>query len=139
MSTVNPPKDPEADPRVKAVFDDIRQTRGSDFINNVWRYLAFDPKLLEEVWTDVRDLMATETLLDAKTKEMIYVAVSIANSCQYCVHSHTAAAKARGMSDAEHAELLKIVSTAARTNHILNGIQPPIDAVFDMEKTGNPA
>ncbi len=139
MSTINPPKDPEADPRVKAVFDDIRQTRGSDFINNVWRYLAFDPKLLEEVWTDVRDLMATETLLDAKTKEMIYVAVSIANSCQYCVHSHTAAAKARGMSDAEHAELLKIVSTAARTNHILNGIQPPIDTVFDMEKAGNPA
>lgn len=138
MSTINPPKDPEADPRVKAVFDDIRQTRGSDFINNVWRYLAFDPKLLEEVWTDVRGLMATETLLDAKTKEMIYVAVSIANSCQYCVHSHTAAAKARGMSDAEHAELLKIVSTAARTNHILNGIQPPIDTVFDMEKTGNP-
>lgn len=139
MSTINPPQDPEADPRVKAVFDDIRQTRGSDFINNVWRYLAFDPGLLEEVWTDVRDLMAAETLLDAKTKEMIYVAVSIANSCQYCVHSHTAAAKARGMSDAEHAELLKIVSTAARTNHILNGIQPPLDRVFDMEHSGDPA
>lgn len=138
MSTVKPPKNPEADPRVKAVFDDIRQTRGSDFINNVWRYLAFDPKLLEEVWTDVRDLMAAETLLDAKTKEMIYVAVSIANSCQYCVHSHTAAAKARGMSDEEHAELLKIVSTAARTNHILNGIQPPLDTVFDMEIAGDP-
>ncbi len=139
MSTIKPPKNPEADPRVKAVFDDIRQTRGSDFINNVWRYLAFDPGLLEEMWTDVRDLMAKDTLLDAKTKEMIYVAVSIANSCQYCVHSHTAAAKARGMSEAEHAELLKIVSTAARTNHILNGIQPPLDAVFDMEEAGNPA
>ena len=133
MSTVTPPDNPEADPRVKAVFDDIRQTRGSDFINNVWRYLAFDPQLLEEMWRDVRDLMARETLLDPKTKEMIYVAVSIANNCDYCVHSHTAAAKAKGMSDGEHAELLRIVSTAARTNHILNGLRPPIDAAFDAD------
>lgn len=133
MSTVTPPENPEADPRVKAVFDDIRQTRGSDFINNVWRYLAFDPQLLEEMWRDVRDLMAKETLLDPKTKEMIYVAVSIANNCDYCVHSHTAAAKAKGMSDGEHAELLRIVSTAARTNHILNGLRPPIDAAFDAD------
>lgn len=136
MSTVKPPHDPEADPRVKAVFDDIRATRGSDFVNNVWRYLAFDPQLLEDVWRGVRDLMAKETLIDGKTKEMIYVAVSIANSCQYCVHSHTAAAKARGMTDGEHAELLRIVSTAARTNHILNGIQPPLDAVFDADRGG---
>ncbi len=133
MSTVKPPENPEADPRVKAVFDDIRQTRGSDFINNVWRYLAFDPQLLEEMWRDVRDLMAKPTLLDPKVKEMIYVAVSIANNCDYCVHSHTAAAKAKGMSEGEHAELLRIVSTAARTNHILNGLRPPIDEAFDEE------
>lgn len=133
MSTVKPPENPEADPRVKAVFDDIRQTRGSDFINNVWRYLAFDPQLLEEMWRDVRDLMAKPTLLDPKVKEMIYVAVSIANNCDYCVHSHTAAAKAKGMSKGEHAELLRIVSTAARTNHILNGLRPPIDEAFDEE------
>jgi AhpD family alkylhydroperoxidase len=133
MSTVKPPENPEADPRVKAVFDDIRETRGSDFINNVWRYLAFDPALLEEVWRDVRDLMAKETLLDPKVKEMIYVAVSIANNCDYCVHSHTAAAKAKGMSDGEHAELLRIVSTAARTNHILNGLKPPVDEAFDAD------
>lgn len=133
MSTVNAPKDPESDPRVKAVFDDIRQTRGNDFINNVWRYLAFDPALLEQVWADVRDVMAKETLIDFKTKEMIYAAVSIANSCDYCVHSHTAAAKARGMTDAEHAELLRIVSTAARTNHLLNGIRPPLDSIFDAD------
>ena len=135
MSTVKLPADPESNPRVKAVFDDIRQTRGSDFINNVWRYLAFDPALLEEVWSDLRDVMASETLIDFKTKEMIYAAVSIANSCDYCVHSHTAAAKARGMSDGEHAELLRIVATAARTNHLLNGIRPPLDEVFDVDST----
>lgn len=133
MSTVSPPKDPEADPRVKAVFDDIRKTRGTDFINNVWRYLAFDPALLEEMWRDVRDLMARETLIDGKTKEMIYIAVSIANACDYCIHSHTAAARAKGMSDAEHAELLRIVSTAARTNHVLNALRPPVDAAFDAD------
>lgn len=132
MSSVTPPENPESDPRVKAVFDDIRAIRGSDFINNVWRYLAFDPQLLEEVWTDVRDVMAKPTEIDFKTKEMIYAAVSIANSCDYCVHSHTAAAKARGMTDAEHAELLRIVSTAARTNHLLNGIRPPLDPLFDL-------
>ena len=136
MSTVKLPADPESNPRVKAVFDDIRQTRGNDFINNVWRYLAFDPALLEEVWSDLRTVMASETLIDFKTKEMIYAAVSIANSCDYCVHSHTAAAKARGMSDGEHAELLRIVATAARTNHLLNGIRPPLDEVFDVDSTG---
>ena len=134
MSTVKPPKDPESDPRVKAVFDDIRATRGNEFINNVWRYLAFDPQLLEETWGDVKAIMAQPTAIDFKTKEMIYAAVSIANSCDYCVHSHTAAARARGMTDEEHAELLRIVSTAARTNHILNGLRPPLDDVFDADQ-----
>lgn len=135
MATIEPNDNPEADPRVKAVFDEIRQMRGTDYINNLWRYLAFDADLLENVWRDVRDLMATETLIDFKTKEMVYLAVSIANACQYCVHSHTAAAKARGMSDAEHAELLRIVMTAGRTNHLLNGMQVPVDAVFDTDQT----
>jgi len=87
MTTISRPENPETDPRVKAVFDDIRSVRGSDFINNLWHYLAFDPDLLEQVWTDVRDVMAQPTALDSKTKEMIYTAVSIANSCSYCVHS----------------------------------------------------
>lgn len=133
MATVTPPTDPESDPRVKAVFDDIRQTRKTDFINNFWLYLAFDPVLLEQVWTDVRDLMAKPTLLDPKTKEMIYIAVSIANSCDYCIHSHTASAKAQGMTDGEHAELLRIISTAARTNHLVNGMKVPVDTAFDTE------
>lgn len=130
MATVPPPKDPEADPRIKAVFDDIRATRGSDFINNVWRYLAFDPALLEEVWRDVKAVLATPSLIDPKTKEMIYAAVSIANGCDYCTHSHLAAARAKGMTTAEQAELLRLVGTAAKTNHLLNAIRPPIDAAF---------
>ena len=133
MSTIRRVDNPEKDPRVKAVFDDIRTTRGRDFINNLWQYLAFDPQLLEETWRDVKAVMATPTLLDPKVKEMIYIAVSIANSCPYCVHSHTAAAKGKGMTDAEHAELLRIVATAARTNHLLNGMQVPVDAAFDAD------
>ena len=131
MTTVTPPADPEADPRVAAVFADIRATRGSDFVNELWRHLAFDPGLLESTWRDVKAVMATESALDAKTKEMLYVAVSIANSCTYCAHSHTAAAKARGMTDAEHADLLRVVSLAGRTNHLLNGLQVPVDDAFD--------
>lgn len=131
MATIPLPPDPETDPRVKAVFDDIRATRNTDFINNLWRALAFDAPLLERTWADVKALMATPTLLDPLTKEMVYVAVSIANACSYCVHSHTAAARAKGMSDAMHAELLAIVSLAARTNHLANGLQVPLDAAFD--------
>ncbi len=133
MSTIKRVTDPEKDPRVKAVFDDIRTTRGVDHLNNLWHYLAFDPALLEETWRDVKAVMATPTLLDPKVKEMIYVAVSIANACPYCIHSHTASAKAKGMTDAEHAELLRIVTTAGRTNHLLNGLQVPVDAAFDAD------
>ena len=131
MATVPLTPNPEAEPRVKAVFDDIRATRKTDFVNNLWRALAFDPPLLERTWTEVKALMATPTLLDPLTKEMIYIAVSIANACSYCVHSHTAAARAKGMSEAQHAELLAIVSLAARTNHLANGLQVPLDAAFD--------
>lgn len=131
MSTVKPPAAPEADPRVKAVFDDIRATRKTDFINNLWRALAFDPPLLESTWAEVKRLMATPTTLDPLTKEMIYIAVSVANACSYCVHSHTAAARARGMSEAQHAELMAIVALAAKTNHLVTALQVPVDSVFD--------
>lgn len=133
MSTVRAPDHPENDPRVKAVFDDIRKTRQTEFVGNIWRYLAFDPVLLDSIWNDVKSVMACDSALDAKTKEMLYVAVSIANSCSYCIHSHTAAARAHGMSDAEHAELLNIVSLAARTNHLLNGMQVPVDNEFNKD------
>ena len=133
MSTIARPANPEADPRVKAVFDDIRATRGSDFINNLWHYLAFDPALLESVWRDVKAVMGTPGTLDPMTRELIYAAVSIANSCPYCVHSHTAAARKHGLTDAQHAEFLQIVALAARTNHLLNGMQIPVDDAFDKK------
>ena len=131
MSTIPPPSNPEENPRVKSVFDDIRATRGSDFINNLWHYLAFDPALLETTWRDVKAVMATPSSLDPMTKELIYAAVSIANSCDYCIHSHTAAAKAKGMTEEQHAEFLSIVSLAGRTNHLLNGMKVPVDPEFD--------
>ena len=130
MPTVRAPQDPEADPRIRAVFDDIRATRGSDFINNFWRYLAFDPPLLEATWAEVKAVMATPSLLDPKVKEMIYAAVSIANTCDYCTHSHLAAARAKGMTDPEQAELLRIIGLAAKTNHLANAIRPPVDPAF---------
>jgi AhpD family alkylhydroperoxidase len=131
MATVKPAANPEAHPRVKAVFDDIRATRKTDFVNNLWRTLAFDPALLERTWAEVKQLMASPTQLDPLTKEMIYIAVSIANACGYCVHSHTAAASAKGMTDAQHAELLAIVALAARTNHLATGLQVPLDPAFE--------
>jgi AhpD family alkylhydroperoxidase len=135
MSTVSaqPTTSPAGDPRIEAVYNDIRETRGSDFINNFWRYLAFDPPLLEQTWADVKAVMATPSELDPLTKEIIYMAVSIANSCSYCVHSHTAAAKAKGMTDAQYADLLRVVSTAAKTNHLVTGLQVPVDPEFDSQ------
>ena len=131
MATTKMPANPESDPRVKAVFDDIRATRKTDFINNMWKALAFDPPLLEGTWQEVKRLMATPSQLDPLTKEMVYIAVSVANACGYCVHSHTAAARAKGMTDAQYAELLAIIALAAKTNSIANGLQLPVDREFD--------
>ncbi len=134
MSTIKPAEDFEADPRVKAVFDDIRAVRKSDFVNNMWRYLAFDPALLERTWAEVKAVMATPSTLDPLVKEMLYIAVSVTNGCSYCVHSHTAAAKAKGMTDAQYSELLAIVSLAGKTNQLATALQLPVDAVFDAER-----
>jgi len=134
MSTIPRLQNPEENPRVKSVFDDIRATRGNNFINNLWYYLAFNPELLENTWRDVKEVMAKPSHLDSMTKELIYAAVSIANSCEYCIHSHTAAARAQGMTDDQYAEFLSIVSLAGRTNNLLNGIKVPIDKEFDHEK-----
>lgn len=136
MSTTLTPADPEADPRVKAVFDDIRTTRQTATVNQLWRALAFDPALLESTWAEVKRVMATPSLIDPLTKEMVYIAVSVANACSYCVHSHTAAARAKGMTDAQHAELLSIIALAGKTNHLVTALQVPVDAAFDR---GQPA
>ena len=124
----------EDDQAVKETYQDIRDTRNTDYIGNFWKYLAFDPSLLKEVWSDVKNLMTKETLIDKKTKEMIYMAVSITNNCSYCIHSHTASAKKLGMTDEEHAEFLKIVALAAKTNQLVNGLQVPVDEIFDADK-----
>ena len=119
---------------VKETYQDIRDTRNTQYIGNFWKYLAFDPSLLKEVWTEVKNLMNKETLIDKKMKEMIYMAVSITNNCSYCTHSHTASAKKLGMTSEEHAEFLKIVALAAKTNQLVNSLQVPVDEIFDADK-----
>ena len=122
--------DESATPRVKAVFDDIRATRQTDFINNFWRALANDPANLERTWQGLKEIMGPGTELDPVIKELIYVAVSTVNNCTYCVRSHTAAARAKGASDAQIAELQSIVAAANKTHRLAIGLQVPIDEVF---------
>ena len=130
MSTIAPTAHPESNPRVKAVFDDIRATRKTDFINNLWQRLAFDPALLETTWDEVKRIMVTPSAIDPLTKEMVYITASIINGCSYCVHSHTAAATAKGMTREQHAELLSIIALAAKTNQLATGLQVPVDPEF---------
>ncbi|MGO4353085.1 carboxymuconolactone decarboxylase family protein [Rhizobium sp. RAF36] len=132
MATVKLLTDAEIEviPAAKAVFDDIRATRKSDFINNFWRGLANDPPLLKRTWEGLKAVMAVEGVLDPLTREMIYIAVSTANGCSYCVHSHTAAARARGMTEAQHAELLAVIGLAGQTNHLVTAMQIPVDEAF---------
>jgi AhpD family alkylhydroperoxidase len=122
----------EAKPTVKTVFDDIRATRKSDFVNNFWRGLANDPALLKRTWEGVKAIMMVEGALDPLMREMIYIAVSTANGCSYCIHSHTAAARARGMTDAQHAELIAVIGLAGQTNHLVTAMQIPVDAEFEV-------
>lgn len=124
----------EASDDVRAVYDDIRATRGSDFINNFWLALANDPVLLSRIWAQLKDVMLTDSALDPLTKEMIYIAVSTANGCSYCVHSHTAAARAKGMSESQYGELLSIIGLAGQTNQLANALQVPVDDIFNTEK-----
>jgi uncharacterized peroxidase-related enzyme len=118
------------DPAVKAVIDDIRRARGSDFINNFWRALANDPPTLKRTWESLKQIMGGEGALDPLTRELIYIAVSAANGCSYCIHSHTAAAKQKGMTDAQHMHLLAIVGMASETNNLVNAMQVPVDREF---------
>ncbi|MBZ9775223.1 carboxymuconolactone decarboxylase family protein [Mesorhizobium sp. CO1-1-8] len=120
-------------PAVKAVFDDIRATRKSDFVNNFWRGLANDPPALKRVWEQLKVVMVAESAIDPLTKEMIYIAVSTANGCAYCVHSHTAAARAKGMTDAQHGELVSIIGLAGQTNHMVTALQIPVDPQFEVK------
>jgi AhpD family alkylhydroperoxidase len=122
-----------ADPRIKAVFEDIRATRKSDFVNNFWRALANQPALLERTWSGIKQVMIEPGALDPLTKELIYIAVSTANSCSYCVHSHTAAARVKGLTNQQHAELLAVIGMASETNALATALQIPVDPEFTVE------
>ncbi|MEM9139559.1 MAG: carboxymuconolactone decarboxylase family protein [Pseudomonadota bacterium] len=133
MATTKLLADEDLSPEAKAVFDDIRAARGSDFVNNVWRALAYDPPLLKRTWEQAKAVMGTPGALDPVVREMIYIAVSVANGCEYCVHSHTAMARAKGMTEAQHAELVSIIMLASSTNALATALQVPVDEEF---KTG---
>ena len=135
MATVKLWTDEEvaANPRVQAVFDDIRATRKSDFVNNFWRGLANDPPALKRIWEQLKVVMVADSAIDPLTKEMIYIGVSTANGCSYCVHSHTAAARAKGMTDAQHGELVSIIGLAGQTNHLVTAMQIPVDPQFEVK------
>ena len=134
MATVKLWTDDEvaADSRVKAVFDDIRSTRKSDFVNNFWRALANQPALLERTWVSIKEVMIAPGALDPLTKELVYIAASTINGCSYCVHSHTAAARAKGLTDQQHAEFLAVVGMAAQTNALATALQIPVDPEFSI-------
>jgi AhpD family alkylhydroperoxidase len=129
MAVVPLLSDGEAGAEALAVFDDIRAKRQTDYVNNFWRALAHDPAHLRSIWERAQVVMATGAL-DPLVKELIYIAVSTANGCDYCVHSHTAAAKAKGMSPAQHGELLSVIAMAAQTNAIATALSVPVDDRF---------
>ncbi|MCB2124084.1 MAG: carboxymuconolactone decarboxylase family protein [Rhodobacteraceae bacterium] len=130
MAVVPVVTDAAAGPEARAVFDDIRAKRQTNFVNNFWRALAHDPALLKATWERLQAVMAPGAL-DPLTKELIYVAVSVANGCGYCIHSHTAAARAKGMTDAQHGELLAVIAMASQTNALATALQVPVDPAFE--------
>jgi AhpD family alkylhydroperoxidase len=119
----------DASPEVRAVFDDIMRTRNVPDVNNFWKALANDPRTLRRTWESLKEVMAPGAL-DPLTKEMLYLAVSVAHTCGYCIASHTAAARKRGMTDAMLGELLAVVGMASETNRLVTGWQVPIDEAF---------
>src|SRR5258706_15033908 len=129
MALVRVVEYPEASPAVKAVYDDIMKTRGTDWINNFWKALANDPRELARVWANVKQVMAPGAL-DPLVKEMVYLAVSVTNGCEYCTHSHTAAARKKGMTDAMLMELLAVVGLANETNRLSDGLRVEVDPQF---------
>ncbi|MBK1699282.1 carboxymuconolactone decarboxylase family protein [Rhodovibrio salinarum] len=118
-----------AAPRVRAVYDDIMATRKTNHVNNFWRALAHDPETLEATWTRMKRLLGSgsEGTLDPLTKELIYLAVSISNGCEYCVRSHAAAAQRKGLTEAQYTEMLAVVGLANETNRLAVGYQVPVD------------
>ena len=129
MATVKLIEHAEASPEVRAVYDDIMATRQIDWVNNFWKALANHPPTLQRTWASLKQVMAPGAL-DPLTKEMIYLAVSVANNCEYCIHSHTAAARKAGMSEAMLGELMAVVGMANETNALVNGFRVEVDPRF---------
>lgn len=129
MSLVKLVEYAEAPPEVRAVYDEIMQARNTDWVNNFWKALANDPAMLRRTWDNVRQVMAPGAL-DPLVKEMVYVAVSATNNCEYCTYSHTASARRKGMSDAMFMELMAVVGLANETNRLANGLRFPVDPQF---------
>lgn len=129
MATLPLLDDSDLTPEALAIFNDIRAKRGSDYVNNFWRALAHDPDQLAAVWARLQTVMAPGAL-DPLVKELIYIAVSTANNCGYCLHSHTAAAKAKGMTPEMHSELLAVIAMASQTNALATALQIEPDARF---------
>lgn len=125
----------DAPPEVKAVFDDIKATRKVEDVNNFWKYLANEPRMLEHVWASLKAIMGPGAL-DPLTKELVYVAISITNNCDYCMASHTAGARAKGATEAQLNELYAVVGLANMTNRLANAYRVPVDEAF---KTQGPA
>ena len=121
----------QASGEVRAVFDDIRATRKTDFINNFWKALAHDPATLQRTWESLKQIM-TPGALDPLTKELIYLAVSATNQCAYCCASHGAGARAKGMTEEMFGELMAVVAMANQTNALAAGYRVPIDEVFQI-------
>ena len=119
----------DASPDVRAVYDDIKRTRNTEYINNFWKVLANDPNTLRRTWEDLKEVMAPGAL-DALTKELIYLAVSISNGCEYCTVSHTAAARKAGMTKAMREELIAVVGMANNTNRLANAYRVEPDPAF---------
>jgi AhpD family alkylhydroperoxidase len=129
MSTLGLIEYKDASPEVKAVYDDIMATRKTDWINNFWKAIAHDPAMLKRTWEDIKQIMAPGAL-DPLTKEMIYLAVSVSNQCDYCIASHTVGARGKGMSNAMFKELMAVVGMANETNRLVAGYQVEIDQQF---------
>jgi AhpD family alkylhydroperoxidase len=132
MTTVTLIEYADATGDVLAVYDEIRHSRKADFINNFWKALANNPEQLRRTWDQLKIVMGPGAI-DPLTKEMVYIAVSVANSCSYCIHSHTAAARAKGMSEEQHNELLAIIGMASHTNGLVTAMQVATDAKFMVE------
>ncbi len=129
MATVKMIEYDEANPDVREVYDDIMATRNVDWINNFWKVLAVQPELLRRTWNAIKEVMAPGAIDDV-TKEMIYIAVSVGNGCQYCINSHTAAARKKGMTGEMLKELMAVVGLANQTNALANGFQIELDEPF---------